>query len=317
MMVFGPARRLLLLGALGITLAACSQAQLAVHAVKEVAKKNGPAAAPAATESLSPDGVPIGPGGEYKIGRPYVVLGVRYVPGVDHGYDETGIASWYGDDFNGLLTANGEIYDMNALTAAHKVLPLPSYVRVTNLDNGRSLVVRVNDRGPFVNGRIIDMSRRSAQLLGFEREGTARVRVRVLSPGDDGFIAVRPETSDEERFATEAAPLLPVETALLDPPAGVEAAPPRQFAADPAVSFEPVATISMYVQAGAFAEFRNANLLSAKLRQIGDWRITSVVIGGTELYRVRFGPVATVDEADVILAQVIEIGHPEVRIVIE
>ncbi len=316
MMVFGRAR-LLVLGALGIALAACSQAQLAVHAVKEVARKNAPAEAPVATQSRSPQGVPIGPGGEYKVGQPYVVLGVRYVPGVDPDYDETGIASWYGQDFNGLLTANGETYDMNALTAAHKSLPLPSYVRVTNLDNGRSLVVRVNDRGPFVNGRIIDMSRRSAQLLGFEREGTARVRVRVLSLGNDGFTAARPETSDDERFAPEAAPILPVETARLEPPEGVEAAPTRQFAADPALSFEPVAEVKMYVQAGAFVEFRNANILSARLRRIGDWRITSVVVDGKEYYRVRFGPVALVDDADVILAQVVEIGHPEVRIVIE
>jgi rare lipoprotein A len=309
--------RLPFLCALVIVLGACSQAQLAVHAVKEIAKKNGPATEPVATETLSPEGVPIGPGGEYKVGRPYVVLGVRYVPGVDPDYDEAGIASWYGADFAGLLTANGETYDMNALTAAHKTLPLPSYVRVTNLDNGRSLVVRVNDRGPFVNGRIIDMSRRSAQLLGFERAGTARVRVRVLGRGDDGFIAARPQTSDEERFAPEAAPLLPVETAQLDPPVGIEEAPPRQFAADPAVSFGPAAETTMFVQAGAFAEFRNANLLSAKLRRIGDWRITSVVIDGTELYRVRFGPVLTVNEADLILAQVIEIGHPEARIVVE
>jgi rare lipoprotein A len=316
MMALGRAR-LLFLGFVGMTLAACSQAQLAVHTVKEIARKNAPAAAPAATESLSPDGVPIGPGGEYKIGRPYVVQGVRYVPGVNPDYDETGIASWYGDAFDGLLTANGEIYDMNALTAAHKTLPLPTYVRVTNLENGRALVVRVNDRGPFVNGRIIDMSRRSAQLLGFERAGTARVRVGVLSRGDDGFIVYRPPTPDDERFAAEAAPVLPVETALLAPPEGVEEAPPREFAADPALSFELITETKMFVQAGAFAEFRNANLLSAKLRRIGEWRITSVVIRGSELYRVRFGPVFTIEEADMILARLIEIGHSEARIVVE
>ncbi|HEX9446391.1 MAG TPA: septal ring lytic transglycosylase RlpA family protein, partial [Dongiaceae bacterium] len=102
----------------------------------------------------------------YKIGKPYQVDGVWYYPKTDMDYDETGIASWYGPGFHGQYTANGEVYDQNGLTAAHKTLPLPSMVRVTNLDNGRSIVVRVNDRGPFVNGRIVDLTRRDAQLLG-------------------------------------------------------------------------------------------------------------------------------------------------------
>src|SRR5882672_1868927 len=105
----------------------------------------------------------------YKVGKPYLIDGVWYYPAVDHNYAETGIASWYGPDFHGLATANGETYDMNALTAAHRTLPMPSMVRVTNLDNGRQIALRVNDRGPFVNNRIIDVSRRAAQLLGFEQ----------------------------------------------------------------------------------------------------------------------------------------------------
>lgn len=124
------------------------------------------------------------PGGRTynKIGAPYTIKGVTYVPREQPGYDETGIASWYGPGFHGRKTANGEIYNQNDITAAHATLPLPTNVRVTNLDNGRSLVVRVNDRGPFHDGRIIDLSARSAELLGFKNAGTARVRVQVLGP---------------------------------------------------------------------------------------------------------------------------------------
>jgi rare lipoprotein A len=120
-------------------------------------------------------------GGYYKIGQPYTIDGVTYTPAEDYNYDETGIASWYGPGFHGLRTANGELYDMNQVTAAHKTLPMPSLVRVTNLDNGRSIIVRVNDRGPYVRNRIIDMSRRGAQLLGYEKTGTAKVRVQIMA----------------------------------------------------------------------------------------------------------------------------------------
>jgi rare lipoprotein A len=118
--------------------------------------------------------------GAYRVGVPYQVKGVWYYPAVNYNYDRTGIASWYGEAFEGRLTANGEIFDLNELTAAHTTLPMPSIVEVTNLENGRSLQLRVNDRGPFVDHRLIDLSRRSAQLLGFEKQGTTLVRVRVL-----------------------------------------------------------------------------------------------------------------------------------------
>lgn len=120
--------------------------------------------------------------GYYKIGNPYQISGVWYYPKEDYSYNETGVASWYGEDFHNGITANGELYDMHSLTAAHRTLPLPSIVRVTNLQNGRSLVLRVNDRGPFVDDRvrIIDVSMRAAQLLGFKEQGTTQVRVEVL-----------------------------------------------------------------------------------------------------------------------------------------
>lgn len=116
----------------------------------------------------------------YKVGSAYQVNGKWYYPKVDYGYDETGLASWYGEAFDGKATANGEIFNLNELSAAHKTLPLPSVVEVSNLRNGRSLRLRVNDRGPYVDARIIDVSRRAAQLLGFEMAGTTPVRVRIL-----------------------------------------------------------------------------------------------------------------------------------------
>ncbi len=115
----------------------------------------------------------------YKVGKPYQIKGVWYYPQIDYGYVEEGVASWYGPGFHGQTTANGEIYDQNDMTAAHRTLPLPSIVRVTNLENGRSIKLRVNDRGPFAQNRIIDLSRRGAQLLGFYNAGTARVRVEI------------------------------------------------------------------------------------------------------------------------------------------
>ncbi len=143
------------------------------------------AASPRVTTSSN---VPKG-GGRAMVGKPYQVAGRWYTPRIDTDYDKTGKASWYGADFHGRLTANGEIFDQNALTAAHPTLPLPSYVRVTNLENHRSIIVRVNDRGPFVANRLIDLSRRSADLLGLINHGVASVRVQYVGPapleGDD------------------------------------------------------------------------------------------------------------------------------------
>ena len=119
-------------------------------------------------------------GGHYKVGRPYKVAGRTYVPKDQPGYNKTGKASWYGDDFHGRLTANGEIFDMNTLTAAHPTLPLPSYARVTNLKNGRSVIVRINDRGPYAHNRIIDLSKRVADVLAFRNDGITNVRVKYV-----------------------------------------------------------------------------------------------------------------------------------------
>jgi rare lipoprotein A len=125
------------------------------------------------------DPVPKG-GGTYRVGKPYTVAGRIYVPEEDVNYREDGLASWYGDDFHGRLTANGEVFDMGALTAAHPTLPMPCYARVTNLNNGKSLIVRVNDRGPYHGNRLIDVSNKAAELLEFKGSGVAHVRVEYV-----------------------------------------------------------------------------------------------------------------------------------------
>ena len=119
-------------------------------------------------------------GGTYRVGKPYMVAGQLYVPQENVNYRQEGLASWYGEDFHGRLTANGEVFDMSSLSAAHPTLPMPCYARVTNLSNGKSLIVRVNDRGPYHANRVMDVSSRAAELLGFKSSGVARVRVEYV-----------------------------------------------------------------------------------------------------------------------------------------
>src|ERR1700726_5186115 len=140
--------------------------------------KYGVSSSPRVVELGEP--VPKG-GGTYRIGKPYTVSGRVYVPEEDTNYRQEGMASWYGDDFHGRLTANGEVFDMESLTAAHPTLPMPCYARVTNLGNGKSLIVRVNDRGPYHGNRLIDVSNKAAELLEFKGVGVARVRVEYVA----------------------------------------------------------------------------------------------------------------------------------------
>ncbi|MBI3436712.1 MAG: septal ring lytic transglycosylase RlpA family protein [Proteobacteria bacterium] len=157
-----------------LALANCSSSD---KLTRKVDPKYGVSASPRVVEPGQP--VPKG-GGTYRVGKPYAVGGKMYFPDDGTGYRVEGIASWYGGEFHGRLTANGEVFDMHSLSAAHPTLPMPSYVRVTNLANRRSLIVRVNDRGPFHNDRVIDLSTRAAHLLAFHGNGVARVRVEYV-----------------------------------------------------------------------------------------------------------------------------------------
>lgn len=171
-------------------------------------------------------------GGHYKLGKPYKIAGRWYVPREEPGYDRMGVASWYGADFHGRKTANGEIYDMNALTAAHPTLPLPSYAYVTNLENGRTVLVRINDRGPYANDRIIDLSRQTARVLGTEAQGLARVRVRYAGRaplnGDDRherqMLAAQPWWRGGSAGGTAVAQQPAVRTGLMAETSGRQAA---------------------------------------------------------------------------------------------
>lgn len=187
--------------------------------------------------------------------NPYTVLGKTYHLIKDESsYKERGYASWYGNKFNGYHTSNGELYDMYAMTGAHKTLPIPSYVRVTNLDNGRSVVVRINDRGPFHEGRIIDLSYAAAQRIGIHKTGTGRVEVEIALPGDAAPIPRRPET----QMAKQIEPALPPGT---------------------------------YLQIGAFGSKRSAQDFAATL---GTKLTYPVIIHSAqtpkEIHRVRLGP---------------------------
>jgi rare lipoprotein A len=277
--------------------------------------------------------------GAYKVGNPYQINGVWYYPKEDPFYDETGIASWYGPDFHGKATANGESYDMDALTAAHRTLPLPTVVRVTNLENGRSLRLRVNDRGPYARGRIIDVSRRAAHLLGFHQNGTARVRVQYEGRADVG---APPPQEEGEIVASRpsdlrSAPVAGVSSSELAPPQGATAAPPRQtappvrvasaspsaqaesdIAPDGIVTTVPVpASTGLWVQVGAFLSRGNAERLAERLLYVGPARVSQAVVNGRALYRVRFGPFASVEEADSMLDKVINKGENGAQIVVE
>ncbi|WP_371932412.1 septal ring lytic transglycosylase RlpA family protein [Pararhizobium sp. IMCC21322] len=165
-------------GALALALAACSSSN------SRIDPKYGVAASPRVSKAAY---IPSG-GGRYQVGKPYKIAGKWYKPKEVKRYERTGVASWYGDAFHGRKTANGEIYNMNAYSAAHPTLPLPSYVRVTNLANRNSVVVRVNDRGPFARNRLIDLSKRAAGALDFRRQGVAKVHVSYLgrAPVDGG-----------------------------------------------------------------------------------------------------------------------------------
>ena len=198
------------IAALSLTLAHCGKMS------GKVDPKYGVAASPRVVEPGEP--VPKG-GGNYRVGNPYVVAGRTYVPEENPSYSAEGLASWYGDDFHGRQTANGEVFDMHSLTAAHPTLPLPSYVRVTNLRNNRSIILRVNDRGPYHANRVIDVSVRASKLLGFHEYGTARVRVEyvgraALQGSDDTKLAAtlsqgRPASAPSEVRVASAKPFVP------------------------------------------------------------------------------------------------------------
>ena len=254
-------------------------------------------------------------GGIYKIGTPYEIEGEWYYPQEDATYDNTGIASWYGPKFHGRRTANGEIFDMDLLTAAHPTLPMPVRAKVTNLENGRSVIVRINDRGPFAKDREIDMSRHAADLLGFKEKGTAKVRVQYLGRAPlydtsgrlikrqepDRFIADKPVTPKEDSKVA-AAPVAPVDVRSAEGKRVVKPLPDveeKRYA----------------VQVGVFSMRENAEALQVRLKDFAPVKIVEVEMGGATLYRVKMGGANIRADARLTLERLVAAGHTDAVII--
>ena len=235
-----------------------------------------------------------GQGGVYKVGNPYKIMGKWYYPKEDYSYSEVGTASWYGKDFHAKRTANGEKYDMNALTAAHRTLPLPSIVKVTNLENGRSLVLRVNDRGPYAKNRIIDVSKRASQLLGFFTQGTTKVRVEVMEKESKALKAALTGEPVEENIyqVQEESPVIVsnTESKGVSYPKG-----------------------SYFVQVGSFSLESGAQRIASQLGEGSNIYYTNV--NGQNFYRVRVGPFIDEQSANEMLNKIRGKGIYDAKVV--
>lgn len=250
----------------------------------------------------------------------YVVFGQRYFPIASaEGYRERGVASWYGGKFHGRRTSNGEVYDMHGLTAAHKTLPLPTWVRVTNLRNGSSVVVRVNDRGPFVKNRLIDLSYEAARQLDMLAAGTTLVEVEALQPEIE-VTPVQASTSVPLPDSTLPEPIvaLPASLPSSSQPTGSEIPPlPATEQQSELQADDP--TIQTYVQVGAFADLSNAQRMELTLYNaaIDNVRVDAGEgADGAPLFRVQIGPVADVATYDTLIAQLETLGIRDIHLIV-
>lgn len=267
--------------------------------------------------------IPFG-GGKYHVGSPYQVAGRWYTPHEQPGYDKTGLASWYGDAFHRRKTSNGEWFDMETLTAAHPTMPLPSYAMVTNLENGRQVVVRVNDRGPFVDTRVMDLSKRAADVLGYRDKGTTRVRVRLIGPAplrdsnahmmamndamNNGASLQQIAAMGEDRnaMATQVASAAPRRKAAVEPDI-------QQVAYDP--PDVPTAVGGYVVRVAVFHDLENANSAYQDLAGFGPTQIIKAVGANGPLYRLQMGPLDNEQDAQAALQTAISSGYEDARIV--
>jgi rare lipoprotein A len=274
--------------------------------------------------------------------KPYQINGVWYYPQEEPDYDKRGVASWYGDAFQNKPTANGEVFDKDLVSAAHKTLPLPSLVEVTNLDNGKKLVVRVNDRGPFVDGRIIDLSHEAARQLGYADKGLAHVRVRYLGPapalyGEDSRRYARYVAPNAPRVAAAAPPPPPagrhpapevVFTSAAAPKTPIEivqgplapltrpktAAAVSQYAASP-VSQSAKSAFGFRVQAGAYSTSDKAQRAVTQLARSWPAVVEPMSRGGVTLYRVMLDGISDQNEAEVLRQRIAEAGFADARVI--
>ncbi|MFN7163036.1 MAG: septal ring lytic transglycosylase RlpA family protein [Pseudomonadota bacterium] len=309
---------------LSLGLAGCTELSIGSHILKKTGEK----------QNCVAEGAP-------KIGNPYLINGERYVPqNSSWGFTEEGVASWYGEDFHGKATANGECYNMYNFTAAHRTLPLPTVVRVTNMETNKSVVVKVNDRGPFARGRVIDLSYAAAQSIGMVGKGTAPVRIEALSGAFHGDEATQrrrvmalkgrdqiaqtlptqvPSAQDEENLP----PLNPgqplIKMAENQVPAEAQNIPkPPAYEKRVFADATPLKNTLAYVQIGAFADANSAAGEQMKLSAVYKTAHISVIeVNGATLSRVRVGPFRSLADADAALAKVVEAGWNAAQIKVE
>lgn len=296
--------RIALLLYLLLILPGCSEVELASHVAKQV---------------------PIGDNqraqqGKFKVGNPYEVAGRVYHPQERYTFTETGIASWYGPKFHGKKTANGETYNKYDLTAAHRTLQMPSLARVTNLENGRSIVVRINDRGPFKKDRVIDVSERASELLGFKNKGTARVKIEVLEIESRQVASIAKQGHDTRGIEVRHQNAYNKKT----PPSAAPSQQPTSQTYASAGSYQPISAHTsfprgnnFYVQAGAFGNRNNALAMAEKLRAFGNTKISETSINGNYLYRVRLGPYLDAPQANEASARLASANIQSPMIVVE
>jgi rare lipoprotein A len=264
-----------------------------------------------------------------KVGKEYEIQGVKYNPADVEDYDIVGLASWYGEDFHGKLTANGEVFDMAEITAAHNTLPLPAIVEVTNLENGKKIIVRVNDRGPFSGGRVIDLSKRAAELLGFDKQGTAKVRVTLLKDITEQAMKEMPK-APVKSSAKDVAPV--AEVVNNTSPQGVQLANAEDKnpnlghseAEMKAIALTEPSGVKSYMPRGVFVQigaFSNNNEKVKKdvnsLSDIGVVSLQKVDIDGKNILRLRVGPYGSIDDALKIKNKLVKLGYADSRVVIE
>tara|TARA_R110000868_G_scaffold189695_1_gene432911 strand:+ start:95406 stop:96335 length:930 start_codon:yes stop_codon:yes gene_type:complete len=298
---------------IAFTLSACSTIDHAFAPNMQKTSLNNPApySAPAIT-------------GKRKVGKPYEILGQMYYPiESSDGYRRKGIASWYGKDFHAKKTANGETYNMYDMTAAHPTLPIPTYVRVTNLDNGLSAVVRVNDRGPFLRGRAIDLSYKAAITLDMAEKGTAPVLIEAL-PTDGSVLNTRENlriTAPTAIAQNNASP-----TRKRKRLGFTNRVSNKNFVAKPIMEEEDlspstvvaIGSSHVYVQTGAFSNKDNAIREQASVSNVyANTKLMSFNRGNQQFHRVRIGPLNSVNDADHILAEIIAKGWNNARIVVD
>lgn len=302
-----------------VFLASCSEAQYVAHVAKQIPFPSDP-----------PKTV-----GHFKVGNSYVIKGRRYYPKERYSYTEHGTASWYGPNFHGKMTANGEYFNKHELTAAHRTLQMPSIIRVTNVSNGRSLILRVNDRGPYAHNRILDVSERAATLLGFKKAGTARIKLEVLPEPSRQVAAMAKAGQNTAGFevalnrnngrmpATYTRPAPSIQQASLTKPVRVAtvepAAAPAPITPVQAETITPPALPkgNIYVQAGSFSSEQNALSLSERLSHYGRSKVYLTRVGNVPYFRVRLGPYTDRHEASRILTALNGQGNKNAVIVVD